>query len=178
MGAKNVLFKVSSEGESLSDRLSDLIDRLEDEIEDGGECIGDMMNDIRELSYDVSALEAEKAELESKLDEYKRKKKAAAKSALIEQEKFNISKTAELIKVDNRTIIPLSSIIEITGPFEVWADDDGEEYDEPGEGRTFERYAIVKYKVLDWVGDDPDVNVDVKSAYMSGELYDKLVERL
>ena len=167
-----------SKEESLSERLTNKINDLKDEIKAGGDDVGDMMNDLTEIAYEVSELEAEKAELESKLNEYERKKRAVAKSALIEQEKFNMGKTSELIKVDNRTIIPLSSIIEITGPFEVWADDDGEEYDEPGEGRTFERYAIVKYKVLDWVGDDPDVNIDVKSAYMSSELYDKLIERL
>ena len=43
-----------------------------------------------------------------------------------------------LIRINKTTAIPLSSILEICGPYDSWMDDDGEDYDgpEPAGSRT------------------------------------------
>lgn len=75
-----------------------------------------------------------------------------------------------LIRINKTTVIPLSSILEIDGPYVSWSDDDGEDYDGPGPGREPYSYALVKYSMPR----ETSSGYTIYEAYMDLDVYEKL----
>lgn len=75
-----------------------------------------------------------------------------------------------LIRINKTTAIPLSSILEICGPYDSWSDDNGEDYDRPGPGREPYRYVLVKYSMPR----DSSSRYTVYEAYMDLDVYERL----
>lgn len=74
-----------------------------------------------------------------------------------------------LIRINKTTAIPLSSILRISGPYDKWSDDGGEEYDKPGKGREPFRYVMVEYIMPNYSSGHT-----VNEAYMDLDVYERL----